>query len=452
MKKQIFASLLMSVIPSVVFGIGTIDKRQYVNWNTYPYNVYVRICSYSGCGTGEFITPRHILTNKHVAECCGINGASECSVSISDGTKKYAKVVETGGGLSDCKFVRDKHSNTGKDWSIIEILDTNFYHTYFTITSTITGNGFSRAGFGGLKVLTNDDVKNIKIAYEKWLKKVFPYNFMNRKEVASLGANLEYGNYSIYDGMVSDGYKSTVTYQTFLDEFKRLTGKDFYANYLHDSSRLKFISPCGIKKVTSQSITHTCDGWHGDSGSAILSGSQIVGLDNRGFSYVSATEKAGDTNFGVPVTSEMQNAIKRVKEKQNKIEPEPNPKPKPKPKPKPDPKPEPKPNPKPSPNPGPDERDIGLPCLESDLPPHATEGHYIKSGLKKYDCKNGSCSCAATQCEKGYFLVVNKSGNSQGWCYTRSCPVGYHLNIIDGYKTDTKCVVDTDTVASVTNN
>ena len=107
------------------------------------------------------------------------------------------------------------------------------------------------------------------------------------------------------------------------------------------------------------------------------------------------------------------------------------------------PTPGPEPAPTPGPTPTPNERDIGGECLKSDLPPHSVAGHYIKSGLKKYDCKNGKvCSCAATECESGYYLVVNSNGWSQGWCYTRRCPTGKHLNIIDDVKTDTKCVDD----------
>ena len=434
-KQSVF--LLLGMIPSAAFcGIGTIDKREYVTWDTGIYKNYVKICSGSGCGTGQFITSKHILTNKHVAECCGIDKEYECEVYLSDGDYKFAKVIDTGGGLDLCKYNRNRDIGYGLDWSIIEITEPGFHHSYFDFQSSKTGSGFSRAGFGGLKVLTNDDIRNIKIAYEKWLKKVYPRNTRKRNKVASYGADLELGNYSFYDGRDIDGYKSTITYQTFFDEFGKLTDKDFYKDYLNDSNNLKVIKNCRITESTHRSINHTCEGWHGDSGSAILDSSNVItGLHNRGLSYAGATFIAGVHNRGVPIHSDLYDAIDRVKKSQTPKKSKPN-----------------KPSAPASPGPTPNnpstpsgERKIGGECLVPDLPPHATAGHYIKSGLKKYDCgTDGVCSCAATQCESGYYLVVNASGNSQGWCYTRRCPSGKHLNIIGETKTDTKCVDDLD--------
>ncbi|MDW2994864.1 MAG: hypothetical protein R8N24_02460 [Alphaproteobacteria bacterium] len=57
----------------------------------------------------------------------------------------------------------------------------------------------------------------------------------------------------------------------------------------------------------------------------------------------------------------------------------------------------------------------GKPCLPDDLAKnaHATAGRYI--------CKNkttDTISCAATECESGYYLQKNAKGESQGWCNT----------------------------------
>lgn len=57
----------------------------------------------------------------------------------------------------------------------------------------------------------------------------------------------------------------------------------------------------------------------------------------------------------------------------------------------------------------------GKPCLPDDLAKnaHATAGRYI--------CKNkttDTISCAATECESGYYLQKNAKGESMGWCNT----------------------------------
>ena len=179
--KQLLIFFILFILPQIACcGIGTIDKRQYVDWDRYPYSNYVNVCSGVGCGTGEFVTPKHILTNKHVAECCGIGEQDKCLISFSNGKIGLAKVVETGGGLSNCED-KDEYTSNGWDWSILELMivakqnsdgdiedyNLNYYHpSFFDIDSTNVGGNLERAGFGSLKVLTNEDIINIKKAYE----------------------------------------------------------------------------------------------------------------------------------------------------------------------------------------------------------------------------------------------------------------------------------------------
>ena len=86
MIKQLPALLLMCIVPNIVWGgvTGPVDKRvvigwvgekpDYVDkllstrnvWNTTHYNNYVCVGKDKMCGSGQFISPKHILTNKHV--------------------------------------------------------------------------------------------------------------------------------------------------------------------------------------------------------------------------------------------------------------------------------------------------------------------------------------------------------------------------------------------------
>ncbi len=301
MTKRVYGIFALCVAPSVVFGdVGTIDKRKYVDWNTAPYNKFVRICTSAGCGTGEFISASHILTSKKTAACCGV-GASDCNVYVSDGTVQPAQVVITGGGLKNCAYDDNKHLNTGQDWAILALQDktyvkqrvkqgvTGLKHT----NTTQAQSGLQRAGFSELKVLNNEDIKNIKAAYVKWLKIVYPYDFIERNKVAGQGANLELGKYDIYSST------GKLQYNTFLEEFKKLTGKDFLREYLTDGNKLKAIQGCTITNSDTRMFRHTCSAWRGDSGSALInSRNEIVGIATES-NHIIGDEHPDWNNIGV---------------------------------------------------------------------------------------------------------------------------------------------------------
>ena len=63
-------------------------------WNTSPYNSIVQIHRNGRMnGTGEFISPKHVLTNVHVAEKCGTDGKPNCEIHTSDNKVIQAKAV-----------------------------------------------------------------------------------------------------------------------------------------------------------------------------------------------------------------------------------------------------------------------------------------------------------------------------------------------------------------------
>ena len=435
MIKKLFVFFLMCMIPNMLLaGIGETDRRNYVDWNKYPYSVYVRVHGPDGAGTGQLVGSKYILTNKHVAEgervgCCGIDGIDDCYIEFSDGWVGSAHVIDTGGGLATCGSRTFPHKN---DWSILEVtfmmkkkgdgFDADTAHLvgesglgrpYFRAISSVPQFALQRAGFGGLKKLTNEDIKNIKESYKEWLKKVYPHNFMARRAAAAEGSDLEWGRYSVYNRS---------EYKTFLEEFKKRTGKDFIDEYLRDGSRLKAVN-CSITRVSNGTISHSCQGWHGDSGSAILNiVNQIVGLDNSGISFAGTSKADSEHNFGVAIHSTLLDRLKNLEKKPDDSRSDDR-----------------------SPEDPLMERIVGIECLSSDLPSGAISGHYISGGSKKYDCSGGvKCSCAATMCGAGYYLYVNTKGRSMGWCYSakKRCPSGQHLNVIDEYKTDGKCVDD----------
>ncbi len=538
--KRFVAILLLLIFPHIALcGVGStgksgnIDQRRVVEWNTEPYKKYVRIEACNGIGTGQFITKKHVLTNKHVIGCC-----QSINVHTSDDKLFSARLVKTGGMnelnnnisetnklRSTCAFNKEKHLRSGKDWAIIEIDDVyeNFEHAFFDIGTTLKDTTrLQRSGFGGLRVLSNNDITNLKNIYKNFL--IWHFGISREKaetDVAAYGVNLNEVTGDLQKFKISD-------FVNYYDNQMIQKGqRNFYAEYINDVYNLKNMPDCEIKRNDGRSFEHTCEGWQGDSGSAILANNNIVvGLHNSGYNLIGSSSDVlyfkvpgtpGIHNFGVPMNDEMKRAIQELKSKMlandgkktdNPADSEGN-------------------DSDNSPDAGDDQDDsdnspdtgdeqddsdnspdagddqddsddnsnngqsrkddsiawgdkykgnrgkisqdgfdqaVNTPfvgvwgdyvrkirgeCLYNDLPIHATSGHYIASGLKMLLCGNEPCSCAATSCEKGYYLVVNSDGSSQGWCYKRDCPAGQHLNIIDGTKTDATCVPNT---VSVSNN
>ena len=276
----------------VMANIGETDSRSYVNWSDYPY--VARVCYNDICGTGYFISTIHILTSQSITGCCGVDGNEKCKVfSYEAPNGLNADVVATGNNGEAC-------TDSDRDWVLLEVVFDDKTEKLKYVNSKISrgltglkpnvegGNymGLHRLGFGDLSVLTADDVSAIKKAYSKWLRKVYPNNIIARDKAEQKGVNLAYQdtytniynehkdiNYNIYNNRPVNEYK------TFLDTFQQETGKDFINDYMSDSNRLKIAKDCLIVPNNNKNFSHSCDGWYGDEGSAILTpNNTIVGI------------------------------------------------------------------------------------------------------------------------------------------------------------------------------
>ncbi|MDW2974853.1 MAG: hypothetical protein R8M70_02225 [Alphaproteobacteria bacterium] len=322
MRFDISKILIFCIIPSVALGDIGAEKRKYVDWNSAPYNNYVRICSDAGCATGQFISAAHVLTSKQAAGCCGVKNKPACVVYTSDGQTIKARLVQAGGGLANCAGATNE---TSTDWGVLAldsrktILDRlkNEKFGFQQSANASTQGNLKRAGFGDLKVLTSSDIQAIKSAYSQWLKKVYPYDWIDRGKTEKKGADLGLGKYDIYEN-------NGAQYKTFLDEFTKLTGKNFLTEYLGDGSRLKLVENCKITKTSGVNLTHNCSAWSGDGGSALLnSNNQIVGMATHSENVIAG---AGDMNSGISVGGVF-SAVKKLFEKPVAAErrPDPNP-------------------------------------------------------------------------------------------------------------------------------
>lgn len=323
MIKKLSAFLLMFMLPGAAFSaIGNIDTRRVVgwlpdkkpsyvdkntknDWNTDKYNkiVFIVLPGVYGdwAGTGTWISPRHILTAEHVVteekdnnRKCGIDGKPDCDVYLSDGTTLKAKTViydsEIGGKVKDDKYAYD--------WAFLEVSNSTYCnkHYYDGYVPTVVGNGLWRAGFGGLRVLTNTDIQNIKTAYKEFLNDIDD----KIKKHIPITQNASFA-YDMQDGLdaeetvyVTAARESSV----FLDKFKELTHSDFVNDYLNDNYTLKYTENCRIDSIKEPGLVeHDCYSWSGDSGSSIIdaASNKIISIDVGGSLYIAAPNYIFDT-------------------------------------------------------------------------------------------------------------------------------------------------------------
>ena len=309
-----YAGINGSADPRIVIGWDG-ERPDYIDsttqnlWNTSPYNSIVRIERDNSYGTGEFISPRHILTNAHVAMDCGINNNKECEIYTSDDDLQFGRVVFRGMKVlkSDGAFDEDKvYEHPDRDWAILEITGDYCRPEYREMIEAGTiERGLWRAGFGSLRVLDKTDLDNIRRAYLVYLD-------------AGGTDGTETG------GMNIDEREQK--YQIFREEFLRITGKDFETDYDSDILTLKKIQNCRFRDVVEgfpgdSVLWHSCSGWTGDSGSTLkmMSGNLVVGVHNN--SYLNITSYTDHTRSDMALGSstfmynpKIQSAIEKAKQ------------------------------------------------------------------------------------------------------------------------------------------
>ena len=112
--------------------LDDLESVKYI-WNTSPYSSIVQVRSGSTRGTGEFISPRHVLTNEHVAQGCGTDGKTDCTIYTSNNQVLNAREVFFGTTLTDTNGKFDDtqwYKRRSKDWSILEIVGDYCHKEY----------------------------------------------------------------------------------------------------------------------------------------------------------------------------------------------------------------------------------------------------------------------------------------------------------------------------------
>ena len=144
----------------VTSATGGIDKRYYVTdemWATNPYNkfVYLQPGMYhmgfflpTGRCSAQYVAPNLILSAGHCAK------------------DPKAKAVNYKKEKFDLDLVYSMHSGTEafgeKDWSVWLVKDPKYYSdTYFEPTKISQSTNFINAGWGWVRILTDDEINTI---------------------------------------------------------------------------------------------------------------------------------------------------------------------------------------------------------------------------------------------------------------------------------------------------
>ena len=304
--------------PRVVIGwLG--ERPDYVPrstknvWDTSPYRSIVKVELEDHYGTGEFISPKHVLTNVHVAEYCGLKGNEkeydECLIYTSDDDLHWARVAFSGmykikpDGTVNEDII---YGGRDKDWAVLEITDDYCHPEYrgFQEAGTIEHNLW-RAGFGSLRVLEKSDIDAMRKAYLIYLDA----GGVDNEETGGMTINTDAEKYAI-----------------FRDAFAQLTGKDFDTDYDSDVNTLKLVTGCRFRDINDEvphqaGLSHSCSSWAGDSGSTIklMSGNEVVGLNSSGYRNITSYQEytGSDTALRVHMflrRSEIQAAIEKAKQ------------------------------------------------------------------------------------------------------------------------------------------
>ncbi len=164
--KKLFITALCLISNACFAYIGSIDKREYVDWSSPVYNKIVAFFT-SGGGqcTAQYVAPDIILTARH----CVTNESTfdnfekignKYEILTHDGRR--TQVTLEGYGQSTFKF----SSRPKEDWALLRVTDPSFYSTeFFDVAKKTIPTKVENTGFGFLRILSDTEIQEIKKLY-----------------------------------------------------------------------------------------------------------------------------------------------------------------------------------------------------------------------------------------------------------------------------------------------
>jgi len=243
-------------------GVGNVynvDKREYVNWSDYPFNLTLKVLrpgrpDRTFC-TAQYVARDLILTAEHCAK------EKIMSFKNSDGRVFSARLAASG------------YFENDTDWALYRALDAAGIlgpgaSPLGVLPRTAIRGGVQIAGFGDLRKLSDQEIEDIRwiIIYLLQTQRKFSLNAAE-KQASSTSMN---GMWESIDSEVA---------------------RRGMAPIWGDSERLKLSAGCGAVKFDNYKlVAHNCDSVGGNSGAALLvreqDGFKVLGVESSGLETV----------------------------------------------------------------------------------------------------------------------------------------------------------------------
>lgn len=237
----------------------TIDKRQYVSRDNAPFSAVVGLkyangknwCSGTLTADGIVVTAKHCI----YGEGTGYEQLGDLYINHKDAGDVGVK-RRTSSGVDI--YANDRYNNT-YDWALlVPKKDIKSTVRVSTANNNVTADVIN-VGYGGLKILSDQEIRTIRTQYAKWLNHMSGTNMANQSG-EDLDTQSGFGSQFVYE--IKNGKISGVSRDTF-----------------NDTHRLK-ASYCRATASNKQQNTKGCQGWGGNSG-----GSVFVKQDNKWYLY-----------------------------------------------------------------------------------------------------------------------------------------------------------------------
>jgi hypothetical protein len=232
----------------------TIDRRENADWSRPPYNSIIKLiigdrhCTATKVSDDKVLTARHCLKN-----------AKGYNVSLKDkNNNSYTIKNYKLGNDSDWAILKDGDDS---DWAILKADMKNDIPSMNVSKLMLYKRDVERVGFGSLKILSDQEIRNLRQAYACYLYKNErnPIKFL--REI-----NIFFDSYEKVNIYASTKNEDFVNFRDS-DIFKTI--KD-HNKIFRDSNNLK-ISKCQASLSSNKMLPISgCQNWGGDSGGPFL--------------------------------------------------------------------------------------------------------------------------------------------------------------------------------------
>ncbi len=259
MKSKSLLFLFLLFLCQPVFAlVGSIDKREYVDWDNWPHIVF-----FDGGCTAQYIAQDIILTAAHCLDYLPDNSYKEYyDIQLHDGRKTTVKLEAVGPYfVSDGRYI---FNQTEGDYALLRVQDPEFYvKKFFNLAASAKNINVETFGFGMMRILTDEELLEMN---KLW------------NEVATEHkAKVRHGtDYNVLYELFSEKLKSK-NIPSLKEKGPRL--KKSQCDLFYFDKRKTYV-PMGYSTTDSGAalIFSNCDVVNGDSGGAILDSDNLLAI------------------------------------------------------------------------------------------------------------------------------------------------------------------------------